>query len=121
MPPELIATVANWGLPAFILVIILYRVDQAIQSLLPVIIKHFTKLDEGFDTMKAFLDTLKQQTGVLTRLTERVDEVGGSLSEDHASIAEDAKHAHHHARRAADGVEEILRVIPQRLVDKEVS
>lgn len=114
MPPEVIPIITQWGPVALILFLGLYRMDQAVQALLPVVIKHFTRLDEGFDSMKAAVE-------VLAKMATRLDEMGEGLSDDHTTIAEDAKHAHLHARRAADGVDEILRLIPQRLTDKEVS
>lgn len=121
MPPELLPILIQWGPVALILFGILYRADQAFQQLLPVVIKHFEKLDEGFDTMKKAVENQVQQTLILAKMAERLDEMGSGLSEDHTAIADDAKNAHLHALRAADGVEEILRIIPQRLTDKEVS
>ena len=119
MPPELFPILTQWGPVALILFAILYRADQLFQKiitdLLPVIIKHFTKLDEGFDTMKAAVENQAQQTLILAKMAERLEEMGEGLSEDHQAIADDAMNAHHHARRAADGVEEILRIIPQRI------
>ena len=39
---------------------------------------------------------------------------------DNAAIADDAKNAHHFARRADDGVQELMKRIPQRN-EKEAS
>ena len=114
MDPEILNAVLNWGPLAAILFGILYRADQIARALVPVIVEHFHKLGEGFDTMKRAIDNQTEQTKILGAMSARLEEVGDGLSQDHAGIADDAKGAHHHARRAADGVEQLLRIVPQR-------
>ena len=118
MPPEFWTIVANWGFPALLIAYVVWRFDQ---SILPVMLDHFKKLGEGFDTLKQAVENQTKQTNLMTSIASRIEEVGDGLSRDHESIADDAKNAHHHARRAADGVDEILRIIPQRINhEKEV-
>lgn len=119
MPPELVPVIIQWGPLAVILFGILYRADQTVRALVPVIVQHFTKLAEGFDTMKLAVENQTKQTAIMSTLTERLEELGRDGSEDRAGIAEDAKNARIHAKNADDGVQEILRIIPQRLGDKE--
>lgn len=119
MPPEFLNAILNWGPLAVILFGILHRADQMIGALLPVVIEHFQKLGEALDTMKLAVENQTKQTAIMSSMASRLEEVGDGLSQDNAGIADDAKGAHHHARRAADGVELLLRHVPQRTAEKE--
>ena len=121
MPPELLPIIIQWGPVALILFGILYRADQLARALFPVVVDHFKKLGEAFDSMKVAVENQTQQTQILAKMADRLEEMGDGLSSDHQTIADDAKNAHHHSRRAADAAEEILRIIPQRINhEKEV-
>ena len=119
MPPELLPIIIQWGPVALILFGILYRADQLARALFPVVVEHFKKLGEAFDSMKIAVENQTHQTAILAKMADRLEEMGSGLSEDHQTIADDAKSAHHHSRRAADAAEEILLRIPQRLIEKE--
>ena len=80
----------------------------------------FKKLGEGFDTLKQAVENQTKQTALMGSMQNRIEEMGDNLSEDHAAIADDAKGAHHHARRADDGIQELLVRIPHRINEKEV-
>lgn len=121
MPPEILPIVAQWGPIALILFGILYRADQATQKMLPVLVDHFKFIGEACDAMKEAVANQTEQTRLLTAMIDRLEEMGAGAQEDHAGIADDAKNACHHARRADDGIQELLIRIPQRIAhEKEV-
>jgi hypothetical protein len=114
MPPELLTIITNWGAPALILFGILYRADQTIRAMVPIIVEHFKKLGEAMDTMRDAVSGLTTLTATVGAIGHRLDEgiVGGE--EDRATIADDTKHI-----RA--GVDELLIHARTRHTDKEAS
>ena len=73
MPPEFWTSVSNWGFPAALIAYCVWRFDQTI---LPVMIAHFNKLGEGFDTLQQAVSNQTRQTEVMTTIANRIEEMG---------------------------------------------